>query len=334
MSIQTRVLGRPGRDNAVLVTLDSGQSVSRLLFDCGAGCLDSLGLSDLLSIDALFCSHLHMDHVAGFDSFFRANFDRVNRPNRIWGPPGTARILQHRFQGYWWNLHYDLDASWLVTDVYADRQETFRFELSEAFATAHSEGTTPAVGPLLSTPEFAVSAIQLEHNGPSLGYVVREAPRRNLDTSALADHGLRPGPWLQTLKDKPEILELEIDGEVRNLDELRRALLVERPGESAAYLTDFVLNESTIERVAKAIGGCHTLICEAQYADRDRELAVRNSHTTISSVAKLAARAEVKELVLFHLSDRYRLEDWREMLADCRETFSATSFPEAWEDLT
>src|SRR5437763_14918027 len=104
MSLSFQVLGDAGRDNALLVLIDGGRSVSRLLFDCGEGCLDQAPFADTLAIDHLFFSHLHMDHVAGFDSFFRRTYNRTDRPNHVWGPPGTADILHHRFRGFLWNL--------------------------------------------------------------------------------------------------------------------------------------------------------------------------------------------------------------------------------------
>ena len=44
MTIDYRVLGMPGRDNALLATVDSGQSLHRLLFDCGEGCVSGVNI--------------------------------------------------------------------------------------------------------------------------------------------------------------------------------------------------------------------------------------------------------------------------------------------------
>ena len=88
MAIRFKVLGGAGQDNALWVEVDSGQGIRRLLFDCGEGCLSGLAFADVQATDHLFFSHFHMDHVSGFDSFFRANFNREDRANRIWGPPG------------------------------------------------------------------------------------------------------------------------------------------------------------------------------------------------------------------------------------------------------
>ncbi|MFC6750295.1 MBL fold metallo-hydrolase [Deinococcus aquaticus] len=96
--LRTRVLGRPAEDNALWVVADSGQGQTRLLLDCGAHVLDGVPFAEVQATDHLLFSHLHMDHVGGFDDFFRATFDRP-APTHAWGPPGTARILGHRFQG-------------------------------------------------------------------------------------------------------------------------------------------------------------------------------------------------------------------------------------------
>src|SRR5262249_29916747 len=111
MSLSFQVLGGAGRDNALLVRVDSGQAVSRLLFDCGDGCLWDLPFGEVQTIDHLLFSHLHMDHVGGFDTFFRCTYNRTAKPNPVWGPPCTGAILRHRFQGFLWNLHTGQEVS-------------------------------------------------------------------------------------------------------------------------------------------------------------------------------------------------------------------------------
>ena len=131
MALSFQVLGGAGRDNALLVTVDSGQAVSRLLFDCGDGCLWQLPFGDIQTIDHLCFSHLHMDHVGGFDTFFRCTFNRTAKENHLWGPPRTATILQHRVQGFIWNLVGEQQATWRVHDLHPGRIHTRRFELAE-----------------------------------------------------------------------------------------------------------------------------------------------------------------------------------------------------------
>ncbi|HEX8912899.1 MAG TPA: MBL fold metallo-hydrolase [Humisphaera sp.] len=333
MALRFRVLGRPDRDNALFVEVDTGQSVRRLLFDCGDGCVLELPFADVQAVDHLFFSHLHMDHVGGFDAFFRCTFDRGPAPNVVWGPARSAEILQCRFRGFMWNLHHGQRGTWVVREVTDDAVSATRFEYGEAFAVAHDGGRTPRDGAwVLDEPAFTVDAVVMDHMTPSVAYVVREKPRTNLDLGRLGQLGLRPGPWVKAVKD-PAAGVATVDvgkGDVRDVADLRRALLVETPGRSVAYLTDFLMDERAVGRLLPVVRGCDTIVCESQYAEADRELAARNHHMTPRQAAGLAAAAGAGELVLFHLSSRYAKEEWAAMLADARAVFPAARFPEGW----
>jgi ribonuclease Z len=332
MTLSLQVLGDAGRDNALLVTIDTGQAVSRLLFDCGEGCLSGLPFGEVQSIDHLLFSHLHMDHVAGFDAFFRCVYGRTDRPNHLWGPPGTADVLHHRFRGFLWNLVAGQKAAWHVHDLHPGRIKARRFELAEAFAHAHEAGERPWDHTVLEGPGYTLEALLMDHGTTSAAYVVRESPRVNVDPARLAALGLRPGPWLQRVRGPRAGQEetVVVGGGARRLKELQDALVTVTPGDSAAYLTDFLLDDAAAGRLADVLRGVGTVVCESQYRHADVELARRNYHMTATQAASLAARAGVGRLVLFHLSDRYRPEEWRAMLAEARAIFPATSFPDHW----
>ena len=57
---------------ALYVEINSGQSIHRLIFDCGEACLRDLPVPHIQAIEGLFFSHFHIDHVAGFDVSARA----------------------------------------------------------------------------------------------------------------------------------------------------------------------------------------------------------------------------------------------------------------------
>jgi ribonuclease Z len=331
MSLTFDVLGGPEQDNAVLLRVDSGHSISRLLFDCGGDCLRGLPASEILGIDHVFFSHLHMDHVSGFDVLFRQLYQRDSKPNQIWGPPETSRILQHRFQGYLWNLHATMNAAWHITDIHSDRLVTTRYELFEAFAMAHPGPTVEYQKLILETATFTVEAITMDHLTPVIAYVVREKPRHNIDLGELATLGLTPGPWMQLLKSNPTGVEhVEINGQGYEIAKLRETLLVHTPGDSVAYVTDFLLDETAADRLAEVLHGCHTIICESQYRHADLPLAQRNYHMTTTLSAQLAKRVAAQRLVLIHLSSRYQTPEWREMLQEAQAIFPAAEFPSSW----
>lgn len=339
MSLTWEVLGGPGQDNALWLRLDSGQGIRRLLFDCGEGCLGTIPFVELQQLDHLCFSHLHMDHVAGFDSLFRGLFNRQERPNHIWGPVGTAEILQHRFRGFLWNLHGTMSGTWWVHDLASGGGSSARFELAEAFAQRHDdqrhdEGRAAASPVVIDLETATVEAHPMHHGTPSLAWIVREKTKVNVDVSRLAGLGLRPGPWLKQLTTATgaQLEQTVTVGDTsRTLADLRELLLKETPGESVAYLTDFLLDDEARERLVPLLKGCTTLICEAQYRASDLDLAQRNFHMTTRLTAELAREAAVGQLVLFHLSSRYAASEWSEMLAEARAIFPTTRFPPHWQ---
>jgi ribonuclease Z len=291
--------------------------------------LGGLGLAEIQAADHLFFSHFHMDHVAGFDGFFRINFSRETKPVHVWGPPLTVDLMQHRFRSFWWNLHRGQPGTWIVHEIHGDRVESARMETSEAFEVRHPEEPGPA-DPVTGNADYRVTARLLDHHGPCAAYRVDESRRVNVRPDRLAASGLRPGAWIQDLKNPDVTGAARIEGREWDWDRLRADLLEVTPGASVAYLTDFRLDEAWTERLADWLRGCGVLVCEAQYAHADEALAAQHAHSTARQVAELARRAEVGRLELFHLSRRYPEFVWREMLREAREIFPRTGFPSAW----
>jgi ribonuclease Z len=331
MTIDFQILGAAGHDNALFVRIDSGQHLHRLLFDCGDNCLSALGIGEIQAIDHLLFSHLHMDHVGGFDSFFRLNYNRIVKPNMIWGPPETSAIMQHRFRGFLWNL--ENEGTWLVNDIYPDRVVESRFEARESFGELHPMGVRQVINPLIENDDYTITALQMDHRTPSMAYILRERPRLNIDTVKMSIMGLRPGAWIADVKDpKPGTPnQIELGGKKYETAWLRNELLFETPGKSLAYLTDFLLDDAAHRRLVAALRGVTIMVCESQYRSADMELARKNYHVTAIQAATLAKDAGVGQLVLFHLSERYRNYEWMEILHEARGVFPNTSYTKQWE---
>lgn len=202
-----------------------------------------------------------------------------------------------------------------------------RFEAQEAFEVGHDAGTRPHVGVVLDTPQVSVQAVPLQHQGVSLGYVLREPSRVNVNTARMAELGLRGGPWLAHLK-SGVTGELDVNGVPHQAEQLQQLLEVVA-GDSAAYFTDFLLSDAERERLVPLLAGVETLFMEAQYAPEDKALALKNHHPTVVQGATLAAEAGVKALVL-HLSRRYDAAGWRDMLRAAQDIFPAARFPAGW----
>ena len=333
MSIESHVLGLPGRDNALFVRLHAGQSIHRFLFDCGQGCIDALGRAEIQSIDHLLFSHFHIDHISGFDAFFRATYSRTSQPNVVWGPPEATEVMLSRFRGFTWNLQEGMQVHWHIHAIHPQSIERVYADLGDGFFQTHPNRTLPFRGILLDEPAFTMEAIHLDHGIPSIGYVLREKPRLNIDAEELHALGLEPGPWLQTIKHLPTTHEppLEVKGKAYDANDLRKRLLRETPGESIAYLTDFLMTDEVRTDLVALLSGCGTLVCEGTYRHDDIYLAERNYHLTSKQAAELARDATVETLVLIHPSDRYKTEEWRALLREAQEIFPAAAYPEQWK---
>lgn len=337
MAIEWKVLGRAGADNALHVVVDSGVSRESFLFDCGEGVLAPLRAGEVKAIAHLAFSHFHMDHIAGFDGFFRLNYNRADAPVTVWGPPGTVDLMTHRFRGFVWNLHAGQAGEWIVREIGETSLATARFLTREAFEPAHHQPGQRRLGSLLHRGTLWHLEGRLLPHGliDSAAYRLVESPRQNIDVAAMKRHNFLPGPWLrQVVEATGEENEslVEIAGRSRRVGELRRELLVTSPGTSLAYLTDFRVEPDTPAwgELVTWLAGTTVLVCECQYRTADVALARQNAHMTADLVGRLAAEADVGRLVLHHLSRRYTSEDWIRMRHEAAFFFPRTELPPHW----
>ena len=333
MSIKFHLLGKPGKDNALMVWINSGTKLYRILFDCGENVLNELKYSDISSIDYLFFSHFHLDHAAGFDYFLRRNYDRPDKPVRIFGPQDTIKIIHHRLSGYTWNLVDDVPGKWIITEIKEDSLKTVSLKTSESFSRRHFSGKKLFKRRLIDNADFSVDAVLLNHIIPSAAYRITEKESHNIDKKKLSELNITPGPWLEKVKDfsvngKTRLI---LNNQTYTISRLRKELLIRTEGESIAYLTDFIYDERSVRRAVSLIKNCDTVFCESQYSSADFKLAKKNYHLTASQTAMLAKKANAKKLILFHISDRYNLkEDLQILLNNAKEKFPGTNFPEEW----
>lgn len=331
MGIEYQVLGKPGKDNSLFIRLNSGKKMYRLLFDCGEKTIDEIKQHDVKCIDYIFFSHLHIDHIGGFDYFFRRNYNR-DKPIFIWGPDDTAEILHHRLCGYKWNLVGNQGGNWFITDICSDWLVQFYIKFPESFSNMNFVGKKILKENLLETKSFVIKSIRLNHIIPSIGYLLIENPSHNIDAGKLERLELQPGRWLEKIRDfsLEDSANIEIEGMKFSLGELRKELLKTTGGDSIAYLTDFILDDLSKEKLIKFLKGCNTIICESQYLNKDLKLAKTNYHLTALQAATIAKEAGVKKLILFHISERYQ-KFYTEILNEARNVFENTYFPENWE---
>jgi ribonuclease Z len=160
-------------------------------------------------------------------------------------------------------------------------------------------------GTFFETDDFSVSAFPVSHRGPDcLGYLFEEKSHRPLPAHKAADPEPLQTPVYHDLSDAQLIHPDPATGPLRR-------------GAKLAVVGDAGRTDDLIEIVRDA----DALVIESTYIDEDVEMARRFSHLTARDAAELAVEAGVKQLVLTHISRRYRAKD---VQAQARSVFPNT----------
>src|SRR5881275_3245161 len=195
-TFRPRLLNGQTGDPALLLSLRwQGRA---LLVDLGR--IDRTPAPLLLPIEAVFVSHTHMDHFMGFDQLLRLLLAR-DATLRLYGPTGLADCVEGKLKGYTWNLTDEYAFTIDVTDIDEREMTEWRFAACRRFERELLRPPRPFTGVVLADGVFTVEAAPLDHRIVSMAYAVTERTHLNVRADALAASGLRPGRWLNTLKD-------------------------------------------------------------------------------------------------------------------------------------
>ena len=150
----------------------------------------------------------------------------------------------------------------------------------------------------------------MEHRGTeSLGFLFEEEARRPLLADRLDALGVPAGPERAALASgRPVVLA---DG--------RRIApeMVQGPAVAGAKLA-IVGDTEEIASLVAPVRRADTLVIEATFLERDVVLARSRGHLTAAAAARLAREAEIGELLLTHISGRYKPD---EILAEATSLF-------------
>lgn len=259
------------------------------LFDCGEGTQHQILQATIKpnKIRNIFISHLHGDHLFGLPGLIstRSALGEKKRLT-IYGPKGIKMFLETILDISQTHLSYSLD----IIEI----QDNMSFTL------CHHQ----------------VEIRQLVHGIPSYGFRITFPDRPGkLDQHRLMQFGVPPGPIYGELK-QGKTVHLE-DGRV--LDG-RQFLSPPLPGEVVVYLGDTRPTPNAIILANRA----DVLIHEATFGKALSEKARLHYHSTTVEAATIAKKANVKTLILTHISSRYQEEDEKTLLAEAQKIFPNT----------
>ncbi len=154
---------------------------------------------------------------------------------------------------------------------------------------------------------YEVKAFKLSHTVPAYGFAFIEDWRMRFDSAKAKRLGIEGSMYSK----------LEKNGKIKSNGKIVRIAQVahRQDGRKVVYATDTRPLNATVSAARNA----NLLIHEATYTDALRELARKRMHSTALEAAKIAKRANVNNLVLTHISARYRKDN--ELLSEARSVF-------------
>ena len=248
---------------------------ARFLVDCGEGTQRQLMRARLgfRGLAHVLLTHLHLDHVAGLAGLLATRqLYQLEGPIEIIGSRETVAFVR----GY---LSYTIGS---------EREAGYRLRV-----------VSP--GPVLSRPGWRMIALPVAHRGTeSLGYLFEEEARRPLLPDRLDALGVPEGPERAALaRGDPVVLA---DGRHVGPE------MVQGPSVAGVKLA-VIGDAEEIESLIKPVSRADTLVIEATFLERDAALARSRGHLTATAAARLAREAEAGELLLTHISGRYKTEE-------------------------
>lgn len=249
----------------------------RFLIDCGEGTQRQIMKSGLgfKRLNRILITHGHLDHILGLAGLL-STFMR-------W-----ATIDFMEIYGGKWALERIQDLLFGVVLRGASPQVEIKFK-----------EITPGV--IFEEDDFSVTAFPVYHRGSDcFGYLFEEKARRPFLNEKAEKLGMPPGPWRRDLVDGHEATLP--DGRMIKPDQVLGAA---SPGTKLVHVGDTGRTNNLLEVCEDA----DLLVIESTYLQEEEEMANSYAHLTASQAALLAKSAGVKNLILTHLSRRYRERD-------------------------
>jgi ribonuclease Z len=166
-------------------------------------------------------------------------------------------------------------------------------------------------GKVFENEDYIINCEEMEHGANCLAYNFIKKDKLRIDKNKLKKLKLPNSPLLKNLKNGKDII---IGGKKIKAKDL----IYTEKGKKLAIVLDTRINE----KIVKISEDADLMICEATYFD-ETELAKEYKHLTVGQAADSAKKANVKKLVLMHLSQKYEIKE-KEFLSVARKKFKNT----------
>jgi len=244
-----------------------------LFFDCGEGTQRQLAFAKLRhgKLSRVFITHLHGDHVLGLGGLLQTlSLSGRERPMQIFGPPGIDKFIEALRE----TLQF---------------MPTFRITINEI----------RDIEKVFENDQYTIRACKADHdNIPSFAFLFEEKWRPGRFSADKARKlGLPEGPLWKKIQFGESV-------KLKNGSIVTSEMVVgpRRPGRKIAYSGD----TRPTKEIVSLSSNADVLIHDATYDESLLNKAVEYGHSTASQAAEVAREANVRLLVLTHISNRYK----------------------------
>jgi ribonuclease Z len=259
------------------------------LIDCGEGTQMQLRRNriKISSINHIFISHLHGDHIFGLYGLISTfNLTGRKQPLNLYVPGNYQNILPSHLKDFDINLNFEIKFISL-------------------------RGKDPIQ--ILDDKYLTVCAFPLKHRIPSFGFIFREKILdRNITKESIEFYHI-PISAIHRIKKGDDFI-------TESGDIIKNELITYDPPKplSFAYCSD----TKYYERIASFVSGVDLLYHEATFDNSLRHLAIKTGHSTSIQAATVAKNAGAGKLLIGHFSARYK--DISPLLDEARTIFPET----------
>lgn len=149
-------------------------------------------------------------------------------------------------------------------------------------------------GEILKTQDFKVDAFPLDHSIETYGFMFKGMDKKKFDKKKADSLGIK-GRMFKELEKEGKVT---VNGRTVRFDEVGWI----EPGFKMVYATDTRPVDTTVRMSMNA----DYLIHDSTFAEKEKDMAIEIKHSTAKESAELAKRAGVKNLILYHISARYK----------------------------
>lgn len=156
---------------------------------------------------------------------------------------------------------------------------------------------------------FYVKSFRVRHEKEAFGFVIKEDDTIKFYSQKAEKLGIK-GKMYREILNKRKITIGKNEIKLEDISYVKK-------GRKVVYTGDTAFSENVVKEAMNA----NVLIHEATFDESMQEEAIARKHSTVKDAAITAEKANVKNLVLTHLSSRYGKEDEEQLIKQARKYY-------------